>query len=185
MNVGPVTARYTDAIFDLAHEKGVLDEVRRDVEQLAAEVADEKVEAFLLDARIATSEKRQRVAQLTQSFNPLTQNLVSLLFDKNREQVLIGIGAAFRAKVLASRGAVEGVVESARPLGSGELAELAVAIGAQLKKEVLLENRLVPDLVGGVRVLVEGRLIDYSVQGRLASLRRKMEGARLPQMSGN
>jgi F-type H+-transporting ATPase subunit delta len=85
--------------------------------------------------------------------------------------------------VLASRGAVEGRVESARPLGSGELAELAVSLGSKLGKEVLLENVVVPTLVGGVRVFVAGKMIDYSVQGRLAGMRRKLMNARLPASS--
>ena len=180
MIIDPVTGRYADALFELAQDKGALDEVTRDVERIDVEVNTPEVAGFLFDARIPAEEKRKRIGGLTDGFHQLTANFVGLLFDKNRELVLRGLSGAFKQKVLASRGAVEGRVESARPLGSGELAELAVSLGAKLDKEVLLENVVNPDLVGGVRVFVAGRMIDYSVQGRLAGLRRKLLDARLP-----
>jgi F-type H+-transporting ATPase subunit delta len=181
--VDPVTARYTDALFELASEQGVVAEVLSDVEKIGAEVADEQVAAWLLDARVPPEEKRSKVEQLASSFHPLTRNFVGLLFDKSREPVLAGLGFAFRERWLESQGSVEGIVESARELGSGEIAELRVSIGSKIGKEVLLENRVNPDLVGGVRVFVAGRLIDYSVRGRLSGLRRKMMEASLPSAS--
>ena len=180
MIIDPVTSRWTDALFALAQDKDVLDEVTRDVERIAVEVGTPEVANFLFDARVPAGEKQKRVKELTSGFHTLTANFVGLLFDKNRSDVLRGLGHAFKLKVLASRGAVEGRVESARPLGSGELAELAVSLGSKLGKEVLLENVVVPTLVGGVRVTVGGRMIDYSVQGRLAGMRRKLMNARLP-----
>ena len=103
---------------------------------------------------------------------------------KRREQVLSGLGAAWRRRSLSERGAVEGIVQSARELGSGEVAELALALGRTLGKDVQLENQVVPDLVGGVRVFVDNRMLDCSVQGRLASLRQRMLSAPLAAAAG-
>ena len=57
--------------------------------------------------------------------------------------------------------------------------ELAAAIGQELGKEVYLKNEVDPGLVGGVRVFVDNRMIDNSVQGRLDGLNRKLREARL------
>ncbi len=183
MIVGAVTIRYTEALFGLATEQGAVDAVRKDVELIAGEVADEAVAAWLFDARVPSAEKRSKVEKLTATFHPLTRNFVGLLFDKHREDVLRELGTAFRQRWLESRGTVEGWVESARPLSPGEISELAVAIGAKLQKEVLLENRINTELVGGVRVFVAGKLIDYSVRGRLAGLRRTLMESSLPSAS--
>lgn len=183
MITGAVTNRYTDALFGLATEQSAVDAVRADVERIATEVADEHVAAWLFDARVSSADKRAKVEGLTASFHPLTRNFVGLLFDKHREGVLQGLGAAFRQRWLASRGAVEGWVESAHALSAGEISELAVAMGGQLGKEVLLENRVNAELVGGVRVFVAGKLIDYSVRGRLAGLRRTLMESSLPTAS--
>lgn len=179
MRVDAVTARYVGALFELAEEQGALDEVRSDVDQLAEALQDGDLAAYVLDARIPSAEKRARFGAATKDFHPLTANFVQLLFDKRREAVLSHLGAAFRKRFLESRGAVEGVVQSARPLGDKELEELRGALSKLLHKDVLLENQIDSALIGGVRVLVDHRLLDQSVRGRLAGLRRTLLEARV------
>ena len=70
------------------------------------------------------------------------------------------------------------------PLGQDEIARLAAALSGVLGKKVHLENRIVPDLIAGVRVIADNRMIDYSARGRLDGLRRKMLSAPLPSASG-
>ena len=111
---------------------------------------------------------------------PLFRNFVDLLFDKNREGVLVGLGEAFRSRLFEASGVVEGVVSSARPLGSGELAELTVSLGARLGKEVRLKNEIDPSLIAGIRVIVDSRMVDCSVVGRFEGLRRRLLEAPLP-----
>jgi F0F1-type ATP synthase delta subunit len=43
----------------------------------------------------------------------------------------------------------------------------------------VLKNEVAADLVGGVRVIVDNRMIDNSVQGRLNGLNRKLREVRL------
>ena len=183
MIVDPVTTRYTEALFVLASEKGAVDEVHADVQKLDVELSDPVVRDWMFDARIPQKERRAKLEKLLEGCHQLTRNFVGLCFSKNREQVLANLAAAFRLRWLASRGSVEGVVESALAIGAQELSELSAAIGAKLGKEVMLENRINSDLVGGVRVFVDNRLIDYSVRGRMAGLRRKMLEAELPALS--
>ncbi len=180
MIIDPVTARYAEALYQLAAERGALEAVRRGVEQIAGEIAEPTVAAFLFDARVPAAEKRSRLERLTVTLHPMLQNFVGLCFDKNREEVLRGVGVAFRRRYLAGRGAVEGRVESARPLSEADIAGLARSIGNRISKEVLLENEIEPGLVGGVRVLVDNRLVDHSVRGRLAGMRKRLLSARMP-----
>jgi F-type H+-transporting ATPase subunit delta len=180
--VDPVTARYADALFELARDKGRLEAVQKDVEALAAALT-EGARAALSDARVPTEKKREALGALTGGFDELTRNFVGLLFDKHRETVLAGLGAAFKRRVLESQGATEGVVESARPLPKEELDRIAGWLGPKLEKRVILSNRVVPGLVGGVRVLADNRLIDQSVTGRLRGLRRRLEASHLPAPS--
>ena len=183
----PVTQRYAEALFRLARSQsvpaGTLDAVQSDVQRLATEFAQEGVGSFFVDARIPLEDRRSRIQGLIRDMNPITQNFVNLLFDKHREAVLLGIGEAFHQRTLDERGAAEGVVESARPLGSGELAELEVALGKRLGKQVTLEQQLKPELLGGVRLLVGSKMIDHSLQGRLTGLKRRLLDAALPAPS--
>jgi len=179
VKVGSVTARYAEALFELAREKGELDRIERDVDFLAGELSVESVSGFLLDARIPIEEKRERLEFLQPHVHELTYNFVRLLLDKRRVEVLVDLGAAFRQRSLDARGAAEGWVECARPLADADLQQLAAHLGAELGKVVQLETRIVPDLIGGARVFVSNRMIDLSVQGRLEGLRTHLRDARL------
>ena len=175
-----VTNRYTEALFALAKSRGVLDDVARDVEAIGREMASPTVANFVVDARIPQETRRDKIAPVLTGVNELTRNFVHLLFDKRREDVLKGVAGAFRQRMLDEAGSAEGVVESARPLGADELNGLATAVGARIGKRVTLENRVRPELVGGLRVLVGSSMLDMSVQGRLEGLRNTLLSAALP-----
>jgi F-type H+-transporting ATPase subunit delta len=178
IKVGLVSARYATALFELARDKGVLPAVQADVDELARQLAT-PAGTQLFDGRVPHEQKVARITALAAKLQPLTANFLKLLLEKRRLEVLRELPAAFRRSSLAERGAVEGVVESPRPLGQGELAEISVAAKSLLGKDVLLTARTNPDLIAGVRVLVDNRLIDQSALGRLEGLRGKLMHARL------
>ncbi|HJO27326.1 MAG TPA: ATP synthase F1 subunit delta [Planctomycetota bacterium] len=180
VSINPVASRYAGALFGLARREGVLDAVSRDVESLGLQLANAAVREFLLGSRASEEEQRAGLAKLSADYHTLTKNLLSLLFDKRREQVLEGLPEAFRQRRLRERGAVEGEVATARPLDAADLDALAAGLGKLLDKEVLLKSRLAPDLMAGVRVTVDNRMLDTSVRGRLDELRRKLLDAPLP-----
>ena len=180
MIVDAVSARYTGALYGLAKRKGALDDVSRDIAALAAEVARPATRGLLFNPRIEREVKRAQLAPALGPAHPLTKNFVNLLLDKGREQVLKNLAAAWKRLSLDERGAIEGRIESARPLDPADVARLASSLSAGLGRTLTLENRVVPELVGGARVFAGNRMIDWSVRGRLESLRRKLLDARLP-----
>ena len=184
MIVDAVTGRYAGALYGLARRKGALADVARDVEAIEVELRSGATRTLLLNPRVEREAKRAQLGPLLARVHPLTANFVHLALDKNRVEVLAGLGTAFRRLALDERGAVEGVVETARPIGPAEVAAIASSVGARLGKQVQLTNRVVPEIVGGVRVIAANRMIDYSVQGRLDGLRRRMMDVKLPSATG-
>jgi F-type H+-transporting ATPase subunit delta len=180
--IDPVTARYAEALFNLAKERGALDGVASDVRQLGDALARPEFGSFFFDERVSIETRRAKLEALLARMHALTRNFVNLLFDKRREAVLRDLGPAFHRRLLVERGAAEGTVESARPLASPELTRLEQSMGRRIGKSLRLENRVVPELLGGVRVIVESRMIDASLRGRLEGLRKRMVEAPLPTL---
>ena len=178
--IDPVTARWTEALFNLAERQGALLAVGGDVERLGAELRSPAVRDFLLGSKRGTAERLARLDGVASTFHPLTKNFLRLAFDRRREAILLRVAEAFRRRTMEASGAVDGIVEAPRPLDSTELARLATTLGARLDRQVRLESRVVPELVAGVRVFVGARMIDASVSGRLDALRRRMEETPLP-----
>ena len=121
-----------------------------------------------------------KLGVVLEGMHELTRDFVFLLLERNREEVLVSLGDAFKRRSLAEEGAVEGTVESARELPQDEVEAVATALGERLGKRVRLDSRTNPDLVAGVRVFVGTSMIDLSVQGRLEGLRRQLIEAPLP-----
>lgn len=179
MTYGAVAGRWAAALFELASEKHVLDDVERDVAFLQGELGHAGVSEHLFDVRVPQADKVRRIESLRPHLQTLTYNFLRLLLDRRRLEVLRELPAAFHALVLRERGAVEGIVESARELDAAELAGLETAVGAKLGKQVRLQTRVQPELLAGVRVFVDNKLVDFSAAGRLEGLRSKLLAARL------
>lgn len=180
LRIDAVTRRYAEALFGLALRKGALDDVQRDVTALSAELSSPRVRAYLVDTRVSLAERRAKLAPVLKDMHPMVQDFVGLLFDKRREEVLQRLGDAFRLRKLEHDRAAEGVVESPSPLSQAEIERLAATLSRLLDKTVHLENEVNPELIAGVRVTADNRMIDYSARGRLDGLRRKMFSAPLP-----
>ncbi len=183
MIVDAVTTRYAGALYGLARKQDAVDAVSRDVAAVAAEIGKAATRNLVFNPRVEREAKRAQLAPALASAHVLTKNFVNLLLDKNREEVLRGLGDAWRRLALDERGAAEGRVESARPLEPAEIERIAAALSKTIGRTLVLENKIVPSLVGGARVFAQNRMIDWSVAGRLESLRRKMLDARMPETS--
>jgi F-type H+-transporting ATPase subunit delta len=185
VKVDAVTARWAEALFNLATDAGALESVQDDLEVIGREFQSPAVRTFLLGSQATANEKLAKLGGVTTGFHALTRNFVSLAFDRNRVEVLADAAVAFRRRSLDRAGVVEGVVESPRSLESADVHALETSLGGRLGKTVRLTQSTAPDLIGGVRVTVGANMIDASVQGRLDGLRRTMLEAPLPVPSAD
>jgi F-type H+-transporting ATPase subunit delta len=134
----------------------------------------------LVNPRLDLATRRSAIDVLVRGTHELTQNFVGLAFARGRVEVLVGLAAAFHRRILDDAGQVEGVVETARPMQPAEMDRVAADVGRVLGKKLILSNRVVPEVVGGARVIAGNRMLDGSVSGRLDALRRRLQDVPLP-----
>ncbi len=180
MILDPVTVRWAGALYDLASKRGALASVSNDVERLGTEVARPEVRRIVVNPRLDRATRRAAVEGGLRGAHQLTQNFVDLAFERGRAEVMLEVAAAFRRRTRDEAGEVEGVVETARPMPAAELERVAADFGRALGKKLILKNRVVPELVGGARVIAGNRMLDGSITGRLDALRRRMQEVPLP-----
>lgn len=180
MIIDPVTTRWAEALFEIAKKDGLLDEIQKDTARLSREVEPATVSAFFFGSSVSQSDRLQKMEPLIKELHPKTQNFVKLLFERRRQEVLKGIGEAFKKKVYAETGRIEGTVETPRELASDDMRALEASIGKRLGKTVVLSQTTKPELIGGVRVIVGARLFDASIKGRLEAMRERLLASPLP-----
>ena len=74
----------------------------------------------------------------------------------------------------ADRGIAQAEVTSAVPLSGQQLERLRAKLEEISGKKIQLQPKVDPSVLGGLRVSLEGKLLDGTVKGRLDDLRRKV-----------
>jgi F-type H+-transporting ATPase subunit delta len=174
----PVARRYAKAIFALAKQQGCVDDVGRELDTMAREFDEQdELRAFLGRPWEGARAKRAAAVEVAARLgvSAVARDLAGLLAARGRIGGLPQISRAYRDLVDADRGQVRGRVRTAVPLTADERGALAGALGRALGgRQVLLEERQDPALLGGFVAEVGSFVLDGSIDGQLARIRERL-----------
>ncbi len=176
---GRLAARYASALFELALERKALDPVARDLDDLARMLSESADFLRLVRSPVLTrAEQGKAVAALCEKagFSDLTRKFLGLLARSRRLFALAPMIAAFRKRLAQHRGEVSAEVVSARPLKAGQRDALERALEAAVGRDVAVETKVDPSLIGGLVVRVGSRMVDASLRRKLQNLQIAMKG---------
>jgi ATP synthase F1 delta subunit len=103
-----------------------------------------------------------------------TLNFLCILVDKGRIGRLRAIVKAFEDLTDERNGITKGDIYSAIPLSEEQLKKFEEETGRLLHKNVRLISILDKSIIGGVRIYVDGKVIDASVKNRLENLKQSL-----------
>ena len=171
--------RYARALLDVARQQGTGDATNQTLRQAADVLAENAALASVLaHPALAIEKKRAVLREVFGSGETLVGRLFDLLIARGRLELLPNIADAFTEAWNAARGVVTAQAVTAAPLTQGQQERLTAALSAAAGVAVELKAAVDPRLLGGVRVTMAGRIYDGTVRGRLAGLRRHLEGDR-------
>ena len=171
-------ARYARALFDVAlHERQDLDQIAGELSGVSALVAgNEPLARALSHPAIPAARKRGVVAALlAQSpVHPLLSRTLLLLADRDRLALLPDLTAAFRSRVMDHQQVVRAEVTTAMELPADRVAALRQGLAAATGRQVQLETRVDPSIVGGAVTRIGSTVYDGSVTTQLAKLKERL-----------
>jgi len=171
-----LSRRYAAALFELSRDKGALDPCFEQAFVLRDILQTDECRGVLEHPHISPSEKRAFLSEaFSGKLNEQLQNFMSLLITKNRASIMISSLTAFIDMVHHARGRIEARVVSATALDEGQIRALGAVLSKKLHKEVDILLEVDPSLIGGFRVHVDGRFMDYTIQRQLADLKNCMK----------
>lgn len=171
--------RYASALFELADEKGVLDQVAGDLRDLKAMLAESADFRRFVDSPVLSrTEQAKGVAALADKagMQQVTRNFLGLAAQNRRLFALPGVIDGFLAKLAAKRGEITAEVTSAAPLTDAQRDAVAASLKQATGRDVALETLVDPALIGGMVVRVGSRMIDNSLRTKLQRLQLAMKG---------
>lgn len=172
-----IARRYASALFEIARDKGALDQVLADLRALAAAARDSSDFAAVLSSpaltRDAQSAAVRAVAEAAKA-SPLTLNFLGVLALNRRLAALPAAAAAFEAAVAAHKGEITAEVTAAEPLTPAQIEAVSAGLKQALGKTVRVRALHDAALMGGLVVRVGSKLIDASVRAKLDRLSRAL-----------
>ena len=170
------TSLYGQSLYDLAAEEGLSEEILDEmgaVEKIFKENPD--YITLLLEPSIP---RRERLGLLEEAFkdqlHPYLQNFLMILLENNLLRGFSSCFRTFRASYNKDHGIEEATVTSAVALSDAQVNSLKAKLEKMSGKTVLLRQTVDSSVLGGLRVEIGGKLLDGTVMGRLADLRKKV-----------
>lgn len=179
MKTSPAVAKsYAKALFELAHERRQAEQVELELERAAALVSEDgALGAVLGRPWITPANKRRLAEEIGQrlELSTLARDFLSLIAAHGRADHLSAIRDAYRDMLDANLGRVRARVRTAVPLLDGDRAALNARLSRALGgKQVLIEEVVDRDLLGGFIAEIGSLVVDGSLNGQLAKLRERL-----------
>jgi F-type H+-transporting ATPase subunit delta len=177
--VSALAERYAAALFEIAEERRVLDEVASDLRQLRAMLA-ESVDLMRLvrSPVLSRLEQGQAVAALAvrAELSSLVRDFLAVVAKNRRLFAVPAMIEAYLATLAQRRGEVTASVTAAQPLNDQQLEALGEHLRRTVGRRVSIDVRVDPRLIGGLIVKVGSRMVDSSVESKLRRLQLAMKG---------
>lgn len=167
---GEILERYAQALLSLAQDGDVVDQVGNDINSILGLLKESSdLREFIANPLIKPDAKKAVLNQvLGDGVYPYTRNFLQVLVDRRRIMLLEGICKEFQALLRKLNQTVLAEVTSVSELSDDQkqvLKEKVLALTGA--RQVELETRLDPELIGGVVIRIGSQVIDASLRGQL------------------
>lgn len=172
-----VASRYSTALFEAGKELDKVDIFYKELKVLE-EVLENEEEFFqvLGHPKISKREKKELTEEIFgDKISQELKNFLFILIDKNRQGNFLEIVKIYEELYLDYKGIVKVLATTAIPMEEDAKTRLSKVLGEKLNKKVEITNEIDELTIGGIKLEMEGKLIDGTIQGKLDSMARALK----------
>jgi ATP synthase F1 delta subunit len=169
---------YARALFQVAEERGTLDEVHDQLGQFADAVSENRnLMQFFFSPYFSTDEKKGALDRAIEGGNPEFVNFLEALIERHRMPVIFRIRDRYDHMWERARKLLPVEVTSAIELDDAIVQSIGQRVGEQTGLKVELSSRVDPEILGGLVLRVGNVVLDASIVNRLEQLRKQVARA--------
>jgi F-type H+-transporting ATPase subunit delta len=179
-SVSGVSGRYATALFELARDEKSIDAVKADLDAFGAMLADSDDLRRLVRSPVfsAGTQAKALTAVLDKAgISGVAANFLKVLTANRRLFVVSDVIRAFNALVARFKGEATADVTVAEALSDKNLDALKVALKSVTGKDVSLNVKVDPSIIGGLVLKLGSRMVDSSLRTKLNSIKHAMKEA--------
>ena len=169
---------YARSLFEVAQEKGNLDDVREQLGEFADALdSNQPMQVFFFSPYFSTQEKEEGLDKVVSDADPIFLNFLKLLIEKHRMPAVFRVRRTFDELWREENKLLPVEITSAVELDKKTVKQIGDRIGEQTDQKIDLSARVEPDILGGIVVRVGNSIIDASIRARLEQLRKQVARA--------
>ncbi|MEZ5764577.1 MAG: F0F1 ATP synthase subunit delta [Xanthobacteraceae bacterium] len=179
-NVSGVAGRYATALFELARDEKSVDAVKADLDKFEAMMAESADLARLVRSPVFAADAQTRALSAVlekAGIGGIAAKFLKVLTANRRLFAVRDVIRTFRTLVARFKGEVSADVTVAEPLNDKNLEALKGALKNVTGKDVDLNIKVDPAIIGGLIVKLGSRMVDSSLRTKLNSIKNAMKEA--------
>ncbi|GCF09361.1 ATP synthase F1 subunit delta [Dictyobacter arantiisoli] len=172
---GAIARRYAEAIFEIARKQNTIDRSLDDVKNIAEVFGNRSLAYLLREPKVPAQRKETALRQtLADKVLPTSLNLALLIVQRELVDVMPNIATEFENLVLDYRNQAVAKVTTAAQLDEAQSAIVKRALEQRTGKNIVIQTRVDPSILGGVVARVGNQIIDGSIRNRLHVLQQQL-----------
>ena len=173
-----MAGRYATALFELALEGNALDAIRSDLDRFEGLLKDSADLARLVRSPVFSSDDQLRALSAVlerAGIGGLAARFLKLVTQNRRLFAIRDMIRAYRALVARHNGEITAQVTLAEAPSEARLADIKGALRTVTGKDVALDVKVDPAIIGGLVVKVGSRMVDSSLRTKLNAIKHAMK----------
>jgi len=173
-----VARRYAKALLLIGKEDGQAENYREELDSIAGLVSREaELEQAICNPLYDVSSRKKVLQAIIDKWSPskIMRSYLLLLFDKGRIGFLQSISDFYHKLADELKGVVRASLVSATELTSETVEKISNALSKRSGKEVILEVKQDPELIGGIVTRIGDLVLDGSVKTQLLNMRESLK----------
>lgn len=171
-----IAKNYADALYELARDEGLDEQIYAQLREIQALMEENPDYVRLLSA--PNLPKPERLAALDEAFSgrvhPYLLHFLKLLCERGHIRELKDCAIQYRRRRNADLGILDAVAITAVPLRAELREKLRARLQALTGKQIEMQYRVDPGVLGGIRLEYDGKALDGTVRSRLAGIEKTL-----------
>lgn len=176
MNSERVAIRYAKGLLKFSNERGVSLDLYKDAFSLIQIITESKsLNDLMGNPSIENSDKLKILEKsLSDKVHPYFIEFLRMMIHKGRFDHTLNALYLFRDLYRKQNNIIEVQVESVESLSDIELKEIVSFVQKKFNKKIELSTIIKPQLIAGYIIIVEGKIMDFSVSGQLSRFKKTL-----------
>jgi len=172
MNISSTAKTYAKAIFELAQEREITGQIFDEFKAFLQFIKKNPAIHKLLELPNVVQREKRLIDLFYADYSKTFVHFIVFILKNKRYDLLEQIFLDFQQRYDLSKNRIRIETITAVPLTQNKLAEINQQMSRLTNKNVIIENRIDPSIIGGIIIKLNGQLFNASIIGQFKKLKQ-------------